>query len=116
MRMSPVRIALLAGVFLAAATGSIGFAGVARAEEQWSYICDDIEEPEQVGAIGSGHCEASNGAPSAGPIKQKFRLHKRGVAPKPGMTAVCEGATKDAYGEASLPAKVDGFGCYVYEN
>ncbi|MBF6130949.1 hypothetical protein [Nocardia brasiliensis] len=115
MRLSPVRIAVLAVLFIAAVAGLTSVAAIAGAEEPWTYVCDDIEEPEQVGAVGTGNCQAHNGAPESGPIKQKFKLHQRGVAPKPEMIAVCEGASKEAFGEAALPSKVDGFGCYVYE-
>ncbi|WP_433664773.1 hypothetical protein ACQPW1_23050 [Nocardia sp. CA-128927] len=115
MRFRPTRIAALAVVFIAAAAGLVALASAASADEQWTYVCDDIEEPEEVGAKGSGNCQAQNGAPEAGPIKQKFKLHQRGVQPKPDMVAVCEGESKNAFGEASLPTRVDGFGCYVYE-
>lgn len=115
MRFRPARIVTLAILFIAAAAGLTALASAATAEEQWTYICDSIEEPEEVGAKGSGNCQANNGAPEAGPIKQKFKLHQRGVQPKPDIVAVCEGESKSAFGEASLPARVDGFGCYVYE-
>ncbi|MFG2190290.1 hypothetical protein ACGFNT_34890 [Nocardia iowensis] len=114
MRINPARIAALAIIFVSAAAG-LTLASVANADEPWIYVCDDIEEPEEVGAKGAGNCQAHNGAPDAGPIKQKFKLHQRGVEPKPGIVAVCEGESGDAFGAASLPEKVDGFGCYVYE-
>ncbi|KAA8883076.1 hypothetical protein F3087_38435 [Nocardia colli] len=115
MRFRPARIVTLAILFVAAAAGLTALASAATAEEQWTYICDSIEEPEEVGAKGAGNCQANNGAPEAGPIKQKFKLHQRGVRPKPDIVAVCEGESKSAFGEAALPARVDGFGCYVYE-
>ncbi|WP_107656261.1 hypothetical protein [Nocardia suismassiliense] len=115
MRISPIRIAALAVVFVAAAAGLTFLASVASADETWIYVCDEIEEPEDVGAEGAGNCHAEHGAPATGPIKQKFKLHQRGVPPKPEMVAVCEGESQSAFGEAALPAKVDGFGCYVYE-
>ncbi|MFI6172689.1 hypothetical protein ACIBCN_38335 [Nocardia sp. NPDC051052] len=115
MRFRPARIAALAVLFIAAAAGLTALASAAIADEQWTYVCDDIEEPGEVGAKGAGNCQADNGAPQTGPIKQKFKLHQRGVQPKPEMVAVCEGESKNAYGEAALPGRVDGFGCYVYE-
>lgn len=115
MRFRPARIAALAVLFIAAAAGLTALASAAMADEEWTYVCDDIEEPEEVGAKGAGNCQANNGAPQTGPIKQKFKLHQRGVQPKPDIVAVCEGESKNGYGEAALPGRVDGFGCYVYE-
>ncbi|WP_405163491.1 hypothetical protein OG203_45805 [Nocardia sp. NBC_01499] len=116
MRFRPARIAALAVLFVAAAAGLTALASAAFADEPWTYVCDDIEEPADVGAKGAGNCQANNGAPESGPIHQKFKLHQRGVQPKPEMVAVCEGESPSGFGEASLPAKVDGFGCYVYES
>ncbi|PXX58782.1 hypothetical protein DFR70_113117 [Nocardia tenerifensis] len=115
MRFRPARIATLTVLFIAAAAGLSALASAAFAEESWTYVCDEIEEPGGVGAQGSGNCQANDGAPETGPIGRKFKLHQRGVQPKPETVAVCEGASGGAYGEASVPARVDGFGCYVYE-
>ncbi|MFI9407814.1 hypothetical protein [Nocardia sp. NPDC052316] len=115
MRINPIRIVALVALFVAAAAGLTFLASVASADETWIYVCDDIEEPEDVGVAGTGNCHAEHGAPATGPIKQKFKLHQRGVQPKPEMVAVCEGEDQGGFGEAALPGKVDGFGCYVYE-